>query len=109
MRSAFSPTQGGVYTSHGQVYLHKNLLLSRPCEGVVGSGVFLMARGQLKLAVRAGKVSWCSVSERLSSAVDHGKTFALGREVLRNATAQLLDDHGGLMVTREALRGEPGD
>ena len=34
----------------------------------MGFGVFLMARGQLKLAVRAGKVSWCSVSERLPSA-----------------------------------------
>jgi hypothetical protein len=32
----------------------------------------LMARGQLKLAVRAGKVSWCSVSERLPSAVGGG-------------------------------------
>ena len=32
----------------------------------------MMARGQLKLAVRAGKVSWCSVSERLPSAVGGG-------------------------------------
>ena len=32
----------------------------------------MMARGQLKLAVRAGKVSWCSVSERLPSAEGGG-------------------------------------
>ena len=38
----------------------------------MGSGVFLMARGQLKLAVRAGKVSWSSVAERLPSAVGGG-------------------------------------
>ena len=45
---------------------------------------------------------------RRGVAAHHGEAFALGREVLRNATAQFLDDHGGLMVTREALRGEPG-
>ena len=38
----------------------------------MGSGVFLMARGQLKLAARAGKVSWSSVAERLPSAVGGG-------------------------------------